>query len=53
MGLSMDELFEIIRKSGPVTKTRVEVGLNMKGVQGTGRLSEMPPGGMCQYYAVI
>ncbi len=34
---------------GPVTKMRVEVGLNMKGVQGTRRLSEMPPGGMCQY----
>jgi hypothetical protein len=34
---------------GPATTTRVEVGLNMKGVQGTGRLSEMPPGSMCQY----
>jgi len=34
---------------GPATKTRVEVGLNMKGVEGTARLSEMPPGGMCQY----
>ena len=34
---------------GPTTKTRVEVGLNMKGIQGTGRLTELPPGGMCQY----
>ena len=34
---------------GPATKTRVEVGLKMKGVQGTGRLTELPPGGMCQY----
>jgi hypothetical protein len=34
---------------GPATKTRVEVGLNMKGVQGTARLTELPPGGMCQY----
>ena len=34
---------------GPATKTRVEVGLNMKGVKGTDRLNEMKPGGMCQY----
>lgn len=34
---------------GPATKTRVEVGLNMKGVKGTARLTEMKPGGMCQY----
>ena len=34
---------------GPVTKTRVEVGLNMKGVQATPRLIAMPAGGMCQY----
>lgn len=34
---------------GPVTKTRVEVGLNMKGVAATTRLIEMPPGKMCQY----
>ena len=34
---------------GPATKTRVEVGLNMKGVEGTERLSEQKPGGMCQY----
>jgi len=34
---------------GPATKTRVEVGLNMKGVDGTARLLALPPGGMCQY----
>lgn len=34
---------------GPATNTRVEVGLNMKGVAGTARLIEMPSGGMCQY----
>jgi len=34
---------------GPATKDRVEVGLNLKGVPGTDRLLEQPPGGMCQY----
>lgn len=34
---------------GPATKTRVEVGLNMKGVEATPRLLAIPPGGMCQY----
>jgi len=34
---------------GPATKTRVEVGLNMKGVEPTARLVAMPAGGMCQY----
>ena len=34
---------------GPATRTRVEVGLNMKDVEGTTRLGEMPAGGMCQY----
>jgi hypothetical protein len=34
---------------GPATNTRVEVGLNMKGVPATDRLIEMPSGGMCQY----
>ena len=34
---------------GPATNTRVEVGLNMKGVKGTSRLEALPPGGMCQY----
>ena len=34
---------------GPATKTRVEVGLNMKGVEPTARLVALPTGGMCQY----
>lgn len=34
---------------GPATNTRVDVGLNMKGVAGTDRLEALPPGQMCQY----
>ena len=34
---------------GPATKTRVEVGLNMKDVEATDRLLAMPAGQMCQY----
>lgn len=34
---------------GPATKTRVEVGINMKGLDGTDRLLAQAPGGMCQY----
>jgi len=34
---------------GPTTKSRVEVGLNMKGFDATPRLMAMPAGGMCQY----
>ena len=34
---------------GPTTKTRVDLGLNMKGVPATERLIELPAGGMCQY----
>jgi len=34
---------------GPATNTRVEVGLNMKGVQATERLIELPAGQMCNY----
>lgn len=34
---------------GPATNTRVEVGLNMKGVASTARLEEQPPKSMCQY----
>jgi hypothetical protein len=34
---------------GPTTNTRVDVGLNMKGVDATARLAELPSGGMCNY----
>ena len=38
---------------GPGTKSRVDVGINMKGVKGTDRLVELPPGGMCQYKVAV
>ena len=34
---------------GPATKTRVEVGLNMKGIEAIERLVAQPAGGMCNY----
>jgi hypothetical protein len=34
---------------GPATNTRVEVGLNAKGLKGTDRLHEVPDGQMCNY----
>jgi hypothetical protein len=34
---------------GPATNTRVEVGINIRGLGATDRLKENPPGGMCQY----
>jgi len=34
---------------GPATNTQVEVGLNMKDVAATARLTALPPGQMCQY----
>jgi hypothetical protein len=34
---------------GPGTKGRLEIGLNMKGVKPTPRLTTVPSGGMCQY----
>ena len=34
---------------GPGTKGRVELGLNMKGLEGTERLLAQEPGGMCQF----
>ncbi len=34
---------------GPGSATRVDVGLNMKGVAATDRLLAEKPGGMCQY----
>ena len=38
---------------GPGTKTRVDIGINVKGVKGTARLVEQPPGGMCQYKVAV
>ena len=38
---------------GPGTKTRVDIGINLKGVKGTDRLVELPPGGMCQYKVAV
>jgi hypothetical protein len=38
---------------GPGTKTRVDIGINMKGVTGTARLVEQPAGGMCQYKVAV
>jgi hypothetical protein len=34
---------------GPATNTRVEVGINMKGVPATARLEAQPEKSMCQY----
>lgn len=34
---------------GPATRTQVEVGLNAKELDGSDRLKEQKPGGMCQY----
>ena len=38
---------------GPATNTRVEVGLNMKGVPATERLEEVAPGKMCNYIVKV
>lgn len=34
---------------GPATNTRIEVSLNLKGVEATERLLALPPGGMCPF----
>lgn len=34
---------------GPATKTRIEVGLNLKDLEPTDRLIQLPAGGMCNY----
>jgi hypothetical protein len=34
---------------GPATNSRVDVGLNVRGLAACPRLAEMPPGDMCQY----
>lgn len=38
---------------GPGTKSRVDVGINMKGYEPTERLLAMPAGSMCQYQVKI
>lgn len=38
---------------GPASKGRVEVGLNMKGIEPVERLIVIPPGGMCQYKVFV
>jgi hypothetical protein len=38
---------------GPATNTRVEVGLNAKGLPANPRLIEQPAGGMCNYKVKI
>ena len=34
---------------GPATKSQIEIGLNAKQLEGSERLKEQKPGGMCQY----
>ncbi len=34
---------------GPATNTQVEIGINIKGLNPTDRLKELPPGQMCNY----
>ncbi|HEY2784868.1 MAG TPA: DUF5655 domain-containing protein [Fimbriiglobus sp.] len=34
---------------GPGTKTRVDIGINLKDAKGTDRIVEQPAGGMCQF----
>lgn len=46
MSLRVRKQFAMI---GPATNTRVEVGLNMRDVKSTDRLTAVPPGRMCQY----
>jgi hypothetical protein len=38
---------------GPGTRSRVEVGLNAKGLEPGPRLVNMPAGGMCQYKVFV
>ena len=38
---------------GPGSQTRVDVGINMKGVDGTDRLRVLPPGKMTQYNVAV
>ena len=38
---------------GPGSQTRVDVGINMKGIDGTDRLKALPPGKMTQYNVAV
>ena len=38
---------------GPGTKSRLEVGLNLKGLPASARLEPQAPGGMCQYKVFV
>ncbi len=38
---------------GPGSKGRLEIGLNMKGIDGTERLEALPAGRMCQYRVFV
>jgi len=38
---------------GPATNTRVEVGLNVKGLRANDRLKELPAGQMCNYKVAL
>ena len=38
---------------GPASKGRFGLGLNMKDIPPTERLTELPPGGMCQYMVFL
>ena len=52
-GLCQPATQETVRDDRPGHQSRVELGLNMKGVPATSRLAEMPAGGMCQYKVKI
>ncbi len=34
---------------GPATNTRIDLGLNVKGLQANARLQELPAGQMCNF----
>ena len=50
LSLRRKKQFAMVR---PATNSRVDVGLNMKGAEVTGRLESEKPGGMCTHKVVI
>ncbi len=46
LSLRRDQQFAMI---GPATRTRIDLGLNLKGVEGTKRFVAQPAKGMCQF----